>query len=238
MPKNNYFQFKQFKITQEKAAMKVGTDGVLLGAWTDVANVKSALDVGAGTGVIALILAQRSQAIIEAVEIEEHAAEEAAGNFRNSPWAKRLKLYPGSFQEFVAKTTAKYDLVISNPPFFVNDQRSKNSKLAIARHSDLLSPDELAAGAKKLLSENGRLSVILPVPNAIKFISLAEKQGLFLQRLTEVKPKKNKIAHRYLMEFGRFKREFERNSLIIHLDDDSDFREEYKKLTCDFYLKF
>ncbi len=236
MGRNNYFQFKQFTIIQEKAAMKVGTDGVLLGAWTGVSGAKSVLDVGAGTAVISLMMAQRTSAEITGIEIEKDAATEAAENAANSPWNNRIKIVQTSFQEFTQNCTARFDLIVSNPPFYVNGLHSKNENLTIAKHSRLLTLEDLAAGAEKLLEPEGKLALILPVVSAEKFIRRAKISGLYLLRLTEVKPGKNKIPHRYLMEFSRNKTEWTKSILFIQNDENTGYSEEYKILTRDFYL--
>ena len=238
MGRNNYFQFKQFKIIQEKAAMKVGTDGVLLGSWVNVSGAKSILDVGTGTGVIALMLAQRSEAQITGIEIEKMAAEEAAENAFRSPWDSRISIKNMSFQQFTVNTNQTFNLIVSNPPFFINNQKSKNSNLAIAKHNDLLPFSEMLSGSLKLLAENGRLALILPVEPAKIFIELAQKHRLFLNRLTRVKPNSKKEVHRYLMEFSKIETELETDELTIHKDDGSDFTSRYKNLTREFYLNF
>jgi len=238
MGRNNYFQFKQFKIIQEKAAMKVGTDGVLLGAWTNVSGVKNILDAGTGTGVIALMLAQRSDAQITGIEIENKAAKEAAENANYSNWNNRISIKNISFQQFAETSTKKFDLIVSNPPFFVNNQKSKDNNLAIAKHNDLLPFSEMISGSIKLLEHNGKLALILPVEPAKIFIELAYKNGLFLNRLTQVRPNYRKEVHRFLMEFSKNKTEIETFELAIHEDDRSDFTPKYKNLTKEFYLNF
>ncbi len=238
MGRNNWFQFKQFKIIQERAAMKVGTDGVLLGAWANVTEAKKVLDVGTGTGVVALMTAQRSKAEITGIEIEKNAAEEAAENARNSPWNDRIKIYAISFQNFVKTTDEKFDLVISNPPFFTNSQKSKCHYLAIAKHNHLLPLSDLAKGAGKLLVQKGKLAVILPVDSAREFTKTASDEGFFLIRETEVRPNKRKKPHRFLLEFSKTKVLLKKDFVNIHTDDGSDFTEQYKTLTRDFYLNF
>lgn len=237
MAHNNWFQFKQFKIIQEKAAMKVGTDGVLLGAWVNISGAKSILDIGTGTGIIALMLAQSSRANITGIEIEKNAAGEAAENVRNSPWPNRISIHHKSFQEFAATSQNQFDCIVSNPPFFENNKKPANSNLAIARHSDLLSYSDLAEGAKKLLTANGKLALILPADSAPKFIEAAKYYGLYLSFLTEVKPAPQKPVNRWLMEFTQKQQQPKKNSLSIRNDDGKDFSPQYKLLTHDFYLK-
>ena len=177
MPHNTYFQFKQFKIIQEKAAMKVNTDGVLLAAWTNLEGVKTALDIGAGTGLISLMLAQVSDSIITGVEIEKNAAEEAVQNVQNSKWASRVSIINSSFQEFANVAESKFDLIITNPPFFTNSLKNAKPHLSMARHNHLLPFADIIAGAKQLLSETGKLSLILPFDQSIDFVGLASKSG-------------------------------------------------------------
>ncbi|SHJ11459.1 tRNA1Val (adenine37-N6)-methyltransferase [Tangfeifania diversioriginum] len=238
MAHNTWFQFKQFKIIQEKAAMKVGTDGVLLGAWVNISEARTILDVGTGTGIIALMLAQRSQAKITGIEIEENAAAEATENARNSPWSNRISILHTSFQEFAATSQNQFDCIVSNPPYFANNIKSADKNLAVARHSDLLSFSDLAKAAKKLLTTNGKLALILPADNAPKFIETAKCSDLFLSFLTEVKPTPQKPANRWLMEFTQKPQPPEKTSLSIRNDDGKDFSPQYKMLTHNFYLKF
>ncbi len=238
MGRNNYFQFKQFRIIQEKSAMKVGTDGVLLGSWVNVQNEKQILDIGTGTGLIALIMAQRTSAMITGVEIEKNAADEASSNAKSSLWNTRISIQNSSFQQYATTTDNRFDLIVSNPPFFENNQKSKDGNLAIARHNDLLPFREIIMGCLNILNETGRLALILPVTPAQSFISLAETQGLILNRITKVRPNNKKEIHRYLMEFSRTKLTLETEELAIHTDDGFDFTESYKALTKELYLKF
>ena len=238
MPGNNYFQFKQFKIIQEKAAMRVGTDGVLLGAWANIHNAKKILDVGTGTGLIALMLAQRCDAQITGIEIEKNAADEATQNVYNSPWKNRINIKHISFQEFSEKTSDKFDLIVSNPPFFMNDKPAANSNKNIARHSEKLSLYDLIKGSEKLLSADGFLSLILPILSAEKFIKLAKKYRLFLAAHTAVKPREDKNPNRYLMEFRRNEVPFRKNYIAIRESENNDFTTAFKTLTRDYYLKF
>jgi len=239
MGRNNYFRFKQFTIIQEKSAMKVGTDAVLLGAWTKVPQSGSILDIGTGTGVIALMLAQRSaDAFVTGIEYELEAAREATENAENSPWSNRLNMLHISFQEFYKTSAAKFDLIISNPPFFVNSQKPKEGKLSDAKHNHLLPLDDLALGVAHLLSDDGVFSLILPALSVPMFQKSAEKHGLFPARKTIVRPNNLKVAHRYLMEFRKHQTPPESCFLNIHTDNGLDFTENYKGITRDFYLNF
>lgn len=238
MARNNYFQFKQFKVIQEKAAMKVGTDGVLLGAWANVSGANNILDVGTGTGLIVLMMAQRSDAQITGIEIETLAAEEAVENAKLSPWSHRISIENIAFQQFVRQNPINFDLIISNPPFYGNNQKSKNSNLAIAKHNDLLPFTDLIKGSILILGSTGRLAVILPAIPAEIFIKIASEQGLFLTRLTKVRPYQGKQIHRFLMEFGKIPTDIQNDELTIHNEDGFNYTEEYKSLTREFYLNF
>lgn len=239
MGRNNYFRFKSFTIIQEQAAMKVGTDGVLLGAWANVGSAGTILDVGTGTGLIALMMAQRSKAFITGIEIESKAAEEASANVSNSPWNQRINILNTSFQDFVKTKPDPFDLIISNPPFFANSQKSKSELLAIAKHNHMLPPADLIKGAAQLLKADGKIAVILPADSLRLIEDLAAKEQLYLIRKTEVRPNNLKKPHRYLMEFGNTGGNIVETDVIrIHNDDGLDFTPQYKELTGAFYLNF
>lgn len=218
--------------------MKVNTDGVLLGAWVTINQPTSILDVGTGTGVIALMLAQRSEATITAIEIEENAASEAVQNVLNSPWNTRVSVLPADFRDYSKNSPGKFDLIVSNPPFFSNSSKSLGLNKSLARHNHALPFDLLIEGAKNLLEPNGLLALILPVEEAVIFIQLAEKARLFLTRKTEVQPSITKKVNRVLMEFSHTKTDTETGNLIIYAASGSDYTEQYKLLTRDFYLNF
>jgi tRNA1Val (adenine37-N6)-methyltransferase len=237
MGRNNYFQFKQFIIQQEKSAMKVNTDGVLLGAYTNVTGAKTVLDIGAGTGLISLMIAQRTEAIITGIEIEKNAADEAAQNVRNSKWSHRVSIQHISFQDFVTTALNKIDLIISNPPFFSNGVKNTNPHLSMARHNHLLPFEDIINGAIKLLSENGMLSIILPADSAQEFIEIARSKSLFLNRLTEVKPFPYSIPNRCLMEFRKVQGALQKTEMLVFDETRKDYSKEFKTLARDFYLK-
>lgn len=230
-----WFHFKQFSVEQHQSALKVGTDGVLLGAWCAVAGARRILDVGTGTGLIALMLAQRSQAEIDAVEISEAACEDAQKNFRQSPWASRLRLFPGDFNHFRAPSP-DYDLVVSNPPFFEKSLRSADYASSAARHDLHLSFVQLIAGARRVLAEAGRLAVIIPVGAFDSFKEEARLEGFFLARKTVVVPKTGKKPKRVLLEFSLSRVYPAENELVIL--DGLRYSDDFIGLTKDFYLKF
>ncbi len=237
MGKNNYFQFKEFKIVQEKSAMKVGTDGILLGAWVNKLNHKNILDIGTGTGLISLMLAQRTKARILALEIDANAANEAKYNVANSPWKDKIETKNISFQNFVNFSNQKFDLIVSNPPFFENSIKKKEKAQTTARHTDSLTFKELVNGVSSLLSKSGRFAVILPTLSKTEFIKLANNVGLFLTRTTLVFPKSGVQANRCLMEFSKIKKAHKEEELTIY-DLDGNYTSDYKTLTKDFYLNF
>lgn len=237
MAKNSYFKFKQFTIHQQNTAMKVGTDGVLLGAWVAIDACASILDVGTGTGMIALMLAQRSNASITAIEIEENAALQAKQNIADSAWGNRVNIKHISLQNYVNDCSAKFDLIVSNPPFFSQAYKAANETRTMARHNDTLPFEDLIADSVKLLNDKGRFAVVLPFDAANEFERLAEGKNLFIIRKTEVKPTEQKVANRVLLEFSKQQTALIIESLIIY-DENRDYTEAYKKQTKDFYLKF
>ena len=232
---NNWFQFKQFRIEQERSALKVGTDGVLLGAWCDVKGVTSILDVGTGTGLIALMLAQLSTAVISAIEIDEEACNDARHNFQNSPWGERLTLIAGDFNTFQLSHPEKYDLVVSNPPFFKKSMKSADRASSIARHDVSLSFQQLIAGSKRLLHEWGRLAVILPVEALDDFRETARLEGFYLSRKTVVLPKLDKPPKRLLLEFSVSAVYPQFDELVILQKADS-YSDRFVEMTKEFYL--
>ena len=235
------FQFKQFSIQQEKSAMKVGTDGVLLGAWAPVSNNPyNILDIGAGTGLLSLMLAQRSYAEqIDAIEIEENAYEECVDNFENSPWADRLYCYHAGLDEFVEELEEieeQYDVIVSNPPFYSEDYKTPDEARDLARFADALPFDELVEAAYLLLSENGIFSVIIPYSAEENFIALAQKSLLFPLKITRVKGTPTSEIKRSLLAFTRVEQTPIMDELVIETAR-HEYTPEYIELTKEFYLK-
>jgi tRNA1Val (adenine37-N6)-methyltransferase len=239
MPRNNYFQFKQFRIIQDRSAMKVGMDGVLLGAWTDPSGAERILDIGTGTGLIALMMAQKNNvAQIDAIEVDPEAFEEAVLNCQQSQWNDRIKMDLCSFQKFSERTNQKHDLIVSNPPFFTNGIKASLENRAQARHSDSLPLDVLISGAAGLLRENGRITLVLPVESLPEIGVLADSNKLFISRLCWVKPNPIKPAFRILIELTNTECTIQEENLMIEFEKHHDYTAEYKELTKDFYLKF
>lgn len=234
------FQFKQFTIDQDRTAMKIGTDGVLLGAWTSIEHDPSSiLDIGTGTGVIALMLAQRSHAeLIDALEIDEDAYEQAVENFENSDWGDRLFCYHAAFDEFVEEMQdeEKYDLIVSNPPFYSADYSSGDVKRDQARFAQALPFDELLKGVSLLLSGNGKFNVVIPFSEEEKFLYLAGDFGLFPRRITRVKGTPDSEIKRSLLELSYLETQPKEDELVIETARHQ-YTPEYIELVKDFYLK-
>jgi len=232
------FEFKQFSIQQDQCAMKIGTDGVLLGAWASLENnPERILDVGAGTGILSLQLAQRCLAeTLEAIEIDEDAFEQCVGNFENSPWGDRLFCFHASVQEYAAEMEEEYDLIISNPPFYSDEYKSDDNKRNTARFTDTLPFRDLAIFAYQFLSEKGIFALILPRKEEENFIALASEVGLFPKRICRVKGNPTSEVKRSLMEFTFEKSEIIQEELTIEISRHV-YTEAYKNLVKDFYLK-
>lgn len=232
---NDWFKCKQFEIRQELCGHKVGTDSILLGAWVNVLNAKKILDIGTGTGILSLMAAQRSEANITAIEIDNDAAEQAMQNFRNSPWLSRLKLYHTSLEKFNG-FKEKYDVIICNPPFFLNSIISPIAKRALARHAHTLTLFSILMFADTHLNKNGHVSLIMPIEHFQYFIDLIKTHKWYVHRITKVFPKPSKDAHRILIEFGKIVRGVEYDELTIETEHRHKYTKKYYEFTKDFYL--
>lgn len=232
------FKFKQFSVEQDRCAMKIGTDGVLLGAWVSVKNNPfSILDIGAGTGIMALQLAQRSNAeMIDALEIDQNAYEQCVDNFENSPWGDRLFCYHASLEEFIEEFDDKYDIITSNPPFYSEDYKSANESRDVARFNDALPFDELIESASRLLSDQGIFAVIIPRKEEADFIKIASEVNLFPNRICRVRGNETSEEIRSMLEFSFEKTSSLIENLTIEISR-HEYTEEYKSLVKDFYLK-
>lgn len=218
--------------------MKIGTDAVLLGAWASIEHQPlSILDIGAGTGVLSLMLAQRCDAMsIDAIEIDEDAYEQCVENFENSPWSDRLFCYHASLEEFTEEIEYQYDLIISNPPFYSDDYKTKNEQRDLARFNDAMPFEHLLESVSKLLTENGKFTVIIPSQEEQYFTNLAKSFGLFTQDILSVKGTPTSKTVRSLLSFGFENIPSTSEALIIEIGRHQ-YTDAYINLTKDFYLK-
>lgn len=216
--------------------MKVGIDGVLLGAWADLGNACRMLDIGTGTGLLALMAAQRSKALIDAVELEPNTAAEALLNFKNSKWHTRISLSVCAFQEYI--TAVKYDHILSNPPFFEDSPRPANVRRAQARHADSLNLEELLEKSFPLLSATGKISLVLPAASEERLRFLARKNSLFINRFCRVSPDETKRPHRLMAELSKQAIPVAESGIIIRNAGSAAYTDQYRELTHEFYLAF
>lgn len=234
------FTFKQFTIHQENTAMKAGTDGVLLGAWCDFSEADSILDIGTGTGLIALMAAQKSaeSAKIYAIEIDADAYNQACGNVRNSKFANKINIVNQDFINFAAENKTKYDYIVSNPPFFENSQKSTDNKRTLARHTDSLPFSKLISGVAKIISYKGFFSVIIPAISCLEFVRLCALSHLHLCHKSLIFTKEGaELPRRVMLTFSKEILPHVQDKITINSKDGKP-SEEYKKLTKDFYLKY
>ena len=231
------FHFKQFTIHQEKTAMKVGTDGVLLGAWIPIENPQSILDIGAGTGLIALMLAQRSDAQqIDALEIDADSYEQAVENFENSDWADRLFCYHASLKDFSDEMEEQYDLIVSNPPFYTDDYKSEDEKRSQARFEMALPFDDLIKYSAQLLSKNGHLALIIPYKEEAKVVAITRDNKLFPEKITRIRGTYQSEIKRSLILFSSAEIIAEIDELVLEIARHQ-YTDDYKALVKDFYWK-
>jgi tRNA1Val (adenine37-N6)-methyltransferase len=237
------FTFKHFRIDQDQCTMKVGTDGVLLGAWADVSKAKMLLDIGTGTGLIAIMLAQRTQNTegvkVHAVEIDPIAAKQAEENMEISPFSERLGSVNDSIQSFAKSVSHQYDLIVSNPPFFSGGTFSSNQDKTNVRHTVKLSHGDLLQATRLLLAKNGKFCVILPLIEGLRFIDIAKTYGFFCTKKTEVYTLADKAVERLLLQFELINNEMETETLImLNSQKRNDYTAAYKDLTKNFYTIF
>lgn len=236
MKSKTHFHFKKFSVSHARSTMKVGTDAVLLGAWVEINQSKHILEIGTGNGTIALMLAQRSQenAAIDAVEIEANDASQANENFLSSPWSSKLHVHHIPIQKF--STDKKYDLIVSNPPYFNNSHRPPDEKRHQARHTITLSYGELVSSTLRHLHEDGKFNVILPFTEGLQFIELAKQSHLFCTRQYSFRTRAEKPIERWLLEFSRTQRPVDTGEILLYKGGE-EWSDAYVKLTRDFYLK-
>jgi tRNA1Val (adenine37-N6)-methyltransferase len=232
---NPFFSFKQFTIRHDRCAMKVGTDGVLLGAWTDIRHSRRILDIGTGTGLISLMLAQRqADATITAIDIDAEAVNQAQENIQDSPWKERITAVLQDLKTY--RPQELFDTIVSNPPYFIDSLKCPDSQRNTARHTDTLDMHTLLYQTSLLLTPEGRFSIVLPAEQTNTLIEAAGRVGLYPSRHTSVITRPGLAPKRTLMEFTRQKEAFQTEELVIELERHV-YSEAYIALTKDFYLK-
>ena len=233
------FQFKQFAVQQDRCAMKIGTDAVILGAWCPINNHPfSILDIGAGTGILSLMLAQRSNAAqIDAVEIDDEAYEQCVENFESSPWRDRLFCFHAGLDEFLDEPEDEYDLIISNPPFYSENYKTDSAQRDLARFQEAMPFEDLIEAARLLLSENGIFAVIIPFKEEEKFIELCAEVELYPINVTRVKGTPTTEVKRSLLAFKRYELSVLTADELVIETARHQYTEDYIALTKDFYLK-
>lgn len=232
------FKFKKFTVNQDRCAMKIGTDSVLLGAWTSVTHQPfSVLDIGSGTGILSLMLAQRTTAeIIEAIEIDDDAFEQCTDNFENSPWNDRLFCFHASLLEYIEAVDEKFDLIICNPPFYSEDYKTNDTSRNLARFSDAMPLEHIIFAVAHFLSDNGKFSIVIPNKLEERFIEEAELIDLYPNRILHVRGNPNTEIKRSLIEFS-FQNSMPKTSELIIETERHKYTDDYISLTKDFYLK-
>lgn len=233
--RNSFFQYQQFIVYHDKCAMKVGTDGSMLGAWTNTEHAEFALDIGTGSGLLSLMIAQKNPSLlVDAIDVDKDAIIQANENFSRSPFFDRIKCMQTSLQEY--STNKKYDLIISNPPFFLETLKSPDRQRAIARHADSLSLEDLLYYSSILLADRGCLSFIYPHNYKESLSRLANKYGFHITRITNVYPTPQSQAKRILMELSKEEKVLEENNLIIEVERHV-YSDQFKNLVKDFYIR-
>lgn len=240
MARNSFFQFKQFTVQQDKSAMKVCTDACVLGAWADINGAERILDIGAGTGLLSLMAAQRNEnAIVNAVELNADAFVQATENTLNSPFNGRIKVVNQAIQDFYSEQL--FDRIVTNPPFYQSDLRSPDSKINQAHHAASLNFEDLLLSVDRLLTKDGQWNILLPVDEGIVFLEMAEKSGWILVRKLTLFHQNGKKPFRWIMVFQRHNGADYRSvnaDLFIYEDDGKTYHPAFKKLMKDFYLIF
>lgn len=234
------FLFKKFGLFHHDSTMRIGTDAILLARWTDITDDDDVLDIGTGCGIIPLMLSQKRSigcsGVIDAVEIDEASSREAALNFKNSVWHEHLLVYNRDVREFAAETSKKYDLIVSNPPFFYGDNIPTNPRKILARHTDSLTYPDLISVVDSLLKQDGRLSIVLPMVESRRFIQCASQNGFCLNKMMRIIPLKGKEPNRVNMQFVRFHVDEPVIEDFVMRNEDHSYTEAYRLFLKDYYL--
>ncbi len=234
---NSYFRFRQFTVHQDKASFKVGTDSVILGAWSDTGGAESILDIGTGTGLLALMLAQRSQARITAIEPDRDSFEQAFNNVKNCKWHDRISVVNTTLQDF-SSGGGKYDLIVTNPPYFSGSLKNPDTRKAASRHNDSLQSADLLKAVDMMLHEDGSFQIILPYAEAAVFLAEAPEYGLFCNRILKIKPLPSGPVIRLVMSFSKSAQMISESFLTIGKGPRHEYTADYINLTKDFYPGF
>lgn len=229
------FHFKHFSLYHHRSTMKVGTDAILLGSWVEVKSEDMALDIGTGCGLLPLMLSQKGVSLVDAVDIDTASIEEASINFKASQWREQLKAYCVDINRF--EPNCRYDLIVSNPPYFNRFSKCESERKSRARHNDMtLSYGLLCASVRRLLKPYGRFALVLPVSASTAFLKEAGNNGLFLQKRMTIIPIEGREPNRLNMEFGLFKSDAIQEEVFVIRNADKQFTQQYRELLKDFYL--
>ena len=231
---NPYFSFKKFTVYHDKCAMKVGTDGVLLGAWTNVNTSQKILDIGTGSGLVALMLAQRCEASITAIDIDSEAVEQTKINIEASNWKDRMEVFHTDLCNFSPQY--QFDTIVSNPPYFVDSLKCDDTQRNTARHNDTLTSEQLFGNVSQMLCQEGEFSLIIPFEQTDSAISIAEKYELYPTRHTRIITRPGLPPKRSLLAFKKHPEKYMPQDLVIELERHV-YSAEYIALTKEFYLK-
>ena len=230
------FFFKKFGLFHHRSTMKIGTDAIILGRWVEVSENDDVLDIGTGCGLLPLMLAQKGIKSADAVEIDRDSFEEAAQNFSNSAWKSQLSAIFEDVKDYAAHCEKKYDLIVSNPPFYFGDNIPEKAKKSLARHTNTLSYRDLLQSVKRLMKPDGRFALVLPAIETKTFLKEAENQGFYIKKQMEIVPIEGKEPNRVNMQLVVNQVDTIENEIIILRHQDHSYTKEYKDFLKDYYL--